>query len=200
MRPAPRTVLPAGGHRIAASLTVLVAVLLTLVTQAATHRAPARPVPHTAASATDPARSATGTSRPDPAASVTGTSRPDQAVSATGSSLSHTAASATDPARSATTGTPRPDPAAAAAYTPGPDSGPHAEAPCATGCAAPATRARHDHGVERPAPPDHHATPAQGTAVPLVGVRTWARPVPPPAVPGRTPYDRGRAPPAPTGT
>ncbi|GAB7106665.1 hypothetical protein JCM4814A_49790 [Streptomyces phaeofaciens JCM 4814] len=228
MRPAPRTVLPARGHGIAAALTVLVAVLLTLLTPAATHAAPDGPVPHTAASATDPAarfatrtpradaarfatrtsrpdaaRFATGISRPDSAASATDTSRPDQAVSATGATgtlLPHTTASATDPARFAATGTPRPEPAAAAAHTPGPDSGPHAEAPCATGCAAPATRARHDHGAERPAPPDHHATPAHGTAVPLVGVRTSARPAPQPAVPGPTPYDRGRAPPAPTGT
>ncbi|MEV5546337.1 hypothetical protein AB0L35_09345 [Streptomyces sp. NPDC052309] len=136
MRPAPRTA-PTRGHRLAVTLTALLAVLLTLV----------------------PASSAEARVAPAGAA----------------------------PVRAATT-------------VPHPESGHHADDTCATVCAAQA-RARHDHLGERPAPPDHLTTSPPGTdAAPAARGRTPAASGPAAPSPGRTSHDRGRAPPAPSGT
>ncbi|MEU9554905.1 hypothetical protein [Streptomyces fumanus] len=82
-----------------------------------------------------------------------------------------------------------------------PHTAPHADDhPCPTPCAAQA-RTRHEHLGDRPAPPDQHVTPpSPGTAAPAA-VRTAARPAyPPPLSARRATHDRGRAPPAPSGT
>ncbi|MFC5218777.1 hypothetical protein [Streptomyces coerulescens] len=96
---------------------------------------------------------------------------------------------------------PRPDPAVAATSAQLADTGPRADDKCAVGC-TPQARTRHDPLGERPGPTDHHATDPGDVAVgrPAVGARTSAASAHPLASPCRSAHDRGRAPPAPTGT
>ncbi|WP_225647676.1 hypothetical protein, partial [Streptomyces solaniscabiei] len=84
---------------------------------------------------------------------------------------------------------------------PRPDSGFHADDGCPSSCATQA-RPRHDHLGERPSAPDHVAVTAHGTGVaPAAHERRTPTPPGSPSVsPGRTGHDRGRAPPAPSGT
>ncbi|MGV9695733.1 hypothetical protein ACWDTR_08275 [Streptomyces sp. NPDC003470] len=84
---------------------------------------------------------------------------------------------------------------------PHPDAGFHDDDGCPGTCATQA-RPRHDHLGERPPVPEHLAVAAHGTgAVPAAhGRRTPAAPGSPAVSPGRTRHDRGRAPPAPSGT
>ncbi|WP_053913818.1 hypothetical protein VM636_04955 [Streptomyces sp. SCSIO 75703] len=94
-----------------------------------------------------------------------------------------------------------PLPAHSSTAVPRPDSGYHPDDGCTATCGAQA-RPRHDQLVERPAPPEHHATVARhpGSATRAVHGRGSAAPVPVPVSPGRSAHDRGRAPPAPSGT
>ncbi|MFG1665880.1 hypothetical protein [Streptomyces sp. Y7] len=81
------------------------------------------------------------------------------------------------------------------------DNGTRADDPCAAGCATQA-RPRHDPLGERLDPPDRHATDAGDVADgrPAVGARTAAAPAPAPLSLYRSAHDRGRAPPALSGT
>ncbi|MET8569986.1 hypothetical protein [Streptomyces sp. NPDC004783] len=92
-------------------------------------------------------------------------------------------------------------PVHSATAVPRPGTGYHDEDGCPGTCAAQA-RPRHDHLGERPAAPDHQATTAQGTGTTPVadGRRTSTASVPVSVSPGRTSHDRGRAPPALSGT
>ncbi|MEV7791038.1 hypothetical protein AB0O68_03555 [Streptomyces sp. NPDC087512] len=92
-------------------------------------------------------------------------------------------------------------PVHSATAVPHPGTGYHDEDGCPGTCAAQA-RPRHDHLGERPAAPDHQATTAQGTGTTPVadGRRTSTASVPVSVSPGRTSHDRGRAPPALSGT
>ncbi|WP_217251493.1 hypothetical protein [Streptomyces sp. AC602_WCS936] len=90
--------------------------------------------------------------------------------------------------------------APAATTVPHPDTGFHADDGCTASCATQA-RARHDHLGERPAPPDRLATATRPTrAAPAAHRRTTAPSGAVPVSPGRTSHDRGRAPPASSGT
>ncbi|MFE1033350.1 hypothetical protein ACFW40_15760 [Streptomyces sp. NPDC058807] len=87
-----------------------------------------------------------------------------------------------------------------ATTVPRPDTGFHADDGCATTCATQA-RARHDHLGERPAPLDRLATATRPTgAAPAAHRRATAPSGSVPVSPGRTSHDRGRAPPASSGT
>ncbi|AKZ58937.1 putative secreted protein [Streptomyces ambofaciens ATCC 23877] len=91
-------------------------------------------------------------------------------------------------------------PAHAVTTAPHPAADHHADDGCATPCSDRA-RARHDHLGERPAPPDRPATaPRSAGAAPAAGGRTPAGSGAVALSPGRTHHDRGRAPPAPSGT
>ncbi|MET9773667.1 hypothetical protein ABZ023_05270 [Streptomyces sp. NPDC006367] len=94
-----------------------------------------------------------------------------------------------------------PLPVHSATAVPHPDTGFHGEDGCPSACAAQA-RSRHDHLGERPAPPEHHVTTGHGAGVvPAArGGRTTMASRPLSVSPGRTSHDRGRAPPAPSGT
>ncbi|MFJ8544762.1 hypothetical protein ACIRFH_22555 [Streptomyces sp. NPDC093586] len=94
-----------------------------------------------------------------------------------------------------------PLPAHSVTAVPRPDTGFHSDDDCPGTCAAQA-RPRHDHLGERPSAPDHLAVTARGAgAVPAApGRRAPAPPGSPPVSPGRASHDRGRAPPAPSGT
>ncbi|WP_107482078.1 hypothetical protein, partial [Streptomyces sp. JHA26] len=94
-----------------------------------------------------------------------------------------------------------PLPAHSVTAVPRPDAGLHADDGCPGTCAAQA-RPRHDHLGERPSAPDHLAVTAHGAgAVPSArGRRSPATPGSPSVSPGRAHHDRGRAPPAPSGT
>ncbi|MFC8867198.1 hypothetical protein ACFUAC_06005 [Streptomyces sp. NPDC057148] len=88
----------------------------------------------------------------------------------------------------------------AATTVPHPDTGFHADDGCTTSCATQA-RARHDHLGERTAPPDRLATATRPTGVaPAAHRRTTAPSGSVSVSPGRTSHDRGRAPPASSGT
>ncbi|MFD5304681.1 MULTISPECIES: hypothetical protein [Streptomyces] len=89
---------------------------------------------------------------------------------------------------------------AAATTVPRPDTGFHADDGCASPCATQA-RPRHDHLAERPAPSDRLATATRSPrTVPVTHRRTTAPSGAAPVSPGRTSHDRGRAPPASSGT
>lgn len=104
------------------------------------------------------------------------------------------------PASGAGGALPGPLPVPAATTVPHPDTGYHADDVCAAPCATQA-RSRHDHVGERPAPPDRLATTTHFTgAIPATHARTMAPPGTPRVSPGRTSHDRGRAPPASSGT
>ncbi|MDT0614826.1 hypothetical protein [Streptomyces lancefieldiae] len=93
-------------------------------------------------------------------------------------------------------------PVDAATAVPHPAFDHRADDGCTPVCAAQA-RARHDPLGERPPAPDHHsaAAPHDAGAAPAAHARTPAAPGGVPAVsPGRTSHDRGRAPPASSGT
>ncbi|KFG73013.1 hypothetical protein [Streptomyces mutabilis] len=93
-----------------------------------------------------------------------------------------------------------PETVPAATTVPRPDTGFRADDGCATTCAT-QVRARHDHLGERPAPPDRLATATRLTGVaPAAHRRATAAPGSVPVSPGRTSHDRGRAPPASSGT
>lgn len=93
-----------------------------------------------------------------------------------------------------------PAPAPAATTVPHPDTGYQPDDGCASTCAAQA-RSRHDHLGERPAPQDRLPGTTHATgAAPAAGGRTSAASTPLAVSPGRTSHDRGRAPPAHSGT
>ncbi|MEU0804258.1 hypothetical protein [Streptomyces sp. NPDC005970] len=105
-----------------------------------------------------------------------------------------------DTARAASGPVPAPATAPAATHAARPDPGPRADDPGAAGCAAQA-RVRHDRPCDRPYPPDHRATDPRGTdAGPAVGIRASAPSACAPLASGQSAHQRGRAPPAPSGT
>ncbi|MEU0601331.1 hypothetical protein ABZ484_24270 [Streptomyces sp. NPDC006393] len=81
-----------------------------------------------------------------------------------------------------------------------PDTPPHAGHQCPDACTVQAA-ARHELHGERPAPPGHLAIAPDATAAPVPApARTPPPRTPAPASPGHPVPDRGRAPPAPSGT
>ncbi|MFF0746870.1 hypothetical protein ACFYVL_41450 [Streptomyces sp. NPDC004111] len=170
------------GHRLAAPLAVLLAVLLALL-PGDTGNAQADPVrgPATGTGApADPHR--TDPHRTDPHRTDPHRTDPHRTVA--------------DPRPGAPAGT-HSDPRAGSVPVP---TAPHADDPWTPGSWA-QVRARHDHLAERPAPPDHPLAGPGGTA-PVPGEGTYD-PAPracPPVSPGRSAHDRGRAPPARTGS
>ncbi|MEU3661054.1 hypothetical protein AB0E77_15060 [Streptomyces sp. NPDC032940] len=92
-------------------------------------------------------------------------------------------------------------PVHSATAVPRPDTGLHADDGCPGTCATQA-RSRHEHLGERPPAPDQLVVTAAGTGVvPAAHGRRAATTRGSPSVsPGRTGHDRGRAPPAPSGT
>ncbi|MEU6423065.1 hypothetical protein [Streptomyces spiralis] len=81
-----------------------------------------------------------------------------------------------------------------------PHAPPHAGDQCADACTAQAG-VRHELHGERPAPPGHLAITPDTTAAPATTpARTPPSRAPDPASPGHPVPDRGRAPPAPSGT
>ncbi|MDN3256508.1 hypothetical protein [Streptomyces sp. MA25(2023)] len=156
---------------------------------------PRTPAPRTAAPRTTPAP-------PTPAPRTTPTPRtpPSHRLAATLTALLAVLLTLVPAGPAAGAGLALPEAVPAATTVPRPDTGFHADDGCATTCAT-QVRARHDHLGERPAPPDRLATPTRLTGLaPAAHRRATAAPGSVPVSPGRTSHDRGRAPPASSGT
>ncbi|MFI0038110.1 hypothetical protein ACH4NS_21845 [Streptomyces mutabilis] len=194
MRPTPRTA-PAP-HTTSTPRTA--APPIPAPRTAATPRIPAlrtTPAPPTPALRTTPAPPT-----PAPRTATTPRTPPSHRLAATLTALLAVLLTLVPAGPAAGAGLALPEAVPAATTVPRPDTGFHADDGCATTCAT-QVRARHDHLGERPAPPDRLATPTRLTGLaPAAHRRATAAPGSVPVSPGRTSHDRGRAPPASSGT
>lgn len=162
---------------------------------------PRTPAPRTTPTPRTPApRTATTPRTPAPRTTPTPRTPPSHRLAATLTALLAVLLTLVPAGPAAGAGLALPEAVPAATTVPRPDTGFHADDGCATTCAT-QVRARHDHLGERPAPPDRLATPTRLTGLaPAAHRRATAAPGSVPVSPGRTSHDRGRAPPASSGT
>ncbi|MFE0949548.1 hypothetical protein [Streptomyces mutabilis] len=163
--------------------------------------APRTAAPRTAATTRPPApRTTPAPPTPAPRTATTPRTPPSHRLAATLTALLAVLLTLVPAGPAAGAGLALPEAVPAATTVPRPDTGFHADDGCATTCAT-QVRARHDHLGERPAPPDRLATPTRLTGLaPAAHRRATAAPGSVPVSPGRTSHDRGRAPPASSGT
>ncbi|MDN3247055.1 hypothetical protein [Streptomyces sp. ZSW22] len=199
MRPTPRTA-PAP-HTTSTPRTPAPRTAAPRTATAPRTPAPRTAAPRTAATPRTPAPRTTP-APPTPAPRTTPTPRtpPSHRLAATLTALLAVLLTLVPAGPAAGAGLALPEAVPAATTVPRPDTGFHADDGCATTCAT-QVRARHDHLGERPAPPDRLATPTRLTGLaPAAHRRATAAPGSVPVSPGRTSHDRGRAPPASSGT
>lgn len=199
MRPTPRTA-PAP-HTTSTPRTPAPRTAAPRTATAPRTPAPRTAAPRTAATPRTPApRTTPAPPTPAPRTATTPRTPPSHRLAATLTALLAVLLTLVPAGPAAGAGLALPEAVPAATTVPRPDTGFHADDGCATTCAT-QVRARHDHLGERPAPPDRLATPTRLTGLaPAAHRRATAAPGSVPVSPGRTSHDRGRAPPASSGT